>query len=370
MSLFSDLAPDLPPRGRGRKRIGWTVLGVALVGVGIVGVIPAPYVIEKPGPAFDTLSTVDVAGKKVPLIDIPSETTYPTKGSLDMLTVTVSGNREQRPGWLEIAASWLDPSTAVVPLDDVYPEGVTVKQSTEVSRVEMVNSQEQAIAAALTKLDYTFPTTLTVVQTQKGYAADGRLEAGDTIQRVNGESFADVSQLRAAIAANGVTSPASVEILRKGVASQVDLTPTLSPGENPIPVLGIVVGNKFDFPFDVKIQLENVGGPSAGMMFALGIIDKLTPGELNGGQNVAGTGTITATGEVGPIGGIRQKMYGALGAGADSFLAPSANCDDVVGHIPDGLAVYSVTTLDDALAALAAIDTGKGLADLPTCSAP
>jgi PDZ domain-containing protein len=119
----------------------------------------------------------------------------------------------------------------------------------------------------------------------------------------------------------------------------------------------------------VTIQLDNVGGPSAGQMFALGIIDKLTPGSITGGENVAGTGTITAGGEVGPIGGIRQKMYGAKDAGAEYFLAPVDNCNEVTGHIPSGLTVFAITTLDDSLAALEAISTGADSSALPTCPA-
>jgi PDZ domain-containing protein len=368
VSLFSDTTPDLPPRSRRRGRLGWTLLVTALLGVTVVAFIPSSYVIEKPGPVFDTLSEVTVDGELVPLIDIPDETTYPTEGTLDMLTVTVSGNREQRAGWLEIAAAWLDPSKAVVPLDSVYPEGVTLEQSNTRSQVDMVNSQKQAIAAALTELGYDLPTTLTVAETQPDSPADGVLEAGDIIQTVNGVSFADVSELQAEVAANGVEKAAAVSVLRDDEAMEFSIVPQLSAAASPVPILGITVGNDYEFPFDVNIQLQNVGGPSAGMMFALGIIDKLTPGALNGGENVAGTGTINAAGEVGPIGGIRQKLYGALDAGADYFLAPVDNCNEVVDHIPDGLTVYSTATLEQSLDALKAIESGDGLDSLPTCS--
>ena len=105
------------------------------------------------------------------------------------------------------------------------------------------------------------------------------------------------------------------------------------------------------------------------MMFALGIIDKLTPGSLNGGADVAGTGTISSEGDVGAIGGIRQKLYGARNAGAEYFLAPASNCDEVVGHIPAGLSVFSVATLSDSLAALDALRSGTAarVAGLPAC---
>ncbi len=132
-------------------------------------------------------------------------------------------------------------------------------------------------------------------------------------------------------------------------------------------LLGIQLTNDYEFPIDVTIQLNNVGGPSAGMMFALGIIDTLTPGQLNGGENVAGTGTIDAAGTVGPIGGIRQKMYGAVDARATWFLAPESNCDEVVGHVPSGLRVFSVGTLDDALDVLTAVREDGDLDALPTC---
>src|SRR5690606_24730529 len=106
-----------------------------------------------------------------------------------------------------------------------------------------------------------------------------------------------------------------------------------------------------------------------GQMFALGIIDKLTPGSLTGGAEVAGTGTITGDGDVGEIGGIRHKLYGALAAGAQWFFAPIENCGEVVGHVPHGLHVVAVDTLDDALSALEAIRSGADAASLPTCTA-
>ncbi len=366
MPLFTDIEPDALPRQR-RRRIGWSILGVALAGLVVVSLLPAPFVIEQPGPVYNTLGDVAVGDKTVSLIDIPDEKTYPTKGTLDMLTVSIRGNRENLPNWLEVAAAYFDASRAVVPVDLIYPEGQTVEQSNQQGAVDMANSQKAAIAAALTNLGYDLPTTLSVVETQKGSPAQDVLKAGDVIVSVNGKTFADVTELRKEIAANGTDSPATVEITRDGTPMTLELTPVLSTGDNPAPILGIVVGSQFDFPFDVKIQLENVGGPSAGMMFALGIIDKLTPGELNGGEKIAGTGTIDATGTVGPIGGIRQKLYGASGAGAQYFLAPESNCDEVTGHIPAGLTVFAVKTLDDSLAALHAIETGADTSSLPAC---
>jgi PDZ domain-containing protein len=133
-------------------------------------------------------------------------------------------------------------------------------------------------------------------------------------------------------------------------------------------MIGVGVTTDYSFPFRVSIRLHRVGGPSAGMMFALGIIDKLTPGALTGGQRFAGTGTIDARGAVGPIGGIVQKMAAARSAGAEYFLAPTGNCGEVRGHIPRGLHVFAVSSLDDALTALGAVRTGSTTRGLPTCA--
>lgn len=118
----------------------------------------------------------------------------------------------------------------------------------------------------------------------------------------------------------------------------------------------------------VTMHVDDIGGPSAGMMYALGLIDKLTPQQETGGLTIAGTGTMSAGGEVGAIGGIRLKMIGAKRDGATWFLAPESNCDEVVGHVPDGLRDVSVSTLDEAYQALVAIGEGRG-DDLPHCSA-
>ena len=136
-------------------------------------------------------------------------------------------------------------------------------------------------------------------------------------------------------------------VRRGGAEKTVSVTPKL--GDAGKYLLGITTQNTFKFPFEVKISLENIGGPSAGMIFALGIMDNLTPGELTGGKKFAGTGTIDPAGKVGGIGGIAQKMVGAQQNGADYFLAPGANCGDVVGHVPDGLQVIKVDTLEAGL---------------------
>ncbi|PPG13601.1 ATP-dependent serine peptidase containing a PDZ domain protein [Rathayibacter sp. AY1E8] len=358
MSLFSD-----DPRPSSSPRRPWVGPVVLLSGVAVVvglGVAPAPYVIEQPGPVFDTLGS----SKDVPLISIPDRTTYPTAGTLDMLTVSVVGNPQSLPTWVEVASAWFDRTKAVVPVDAIFPPSSTVEERDEANQAEMTDSQQEAIAAALTELGYPVEQRVSVVQVPEGSPAEGVLEAGDEILAVAGTPVADATALRATLQTLGTGSPVQVSIEREGARQEVEVTPRDSNGAA---VIGVLPGAAFDFPFEVDIQLDDVGGPSAGMMFALGIIDKLTEGELNGGRSVAGTGTIDAAGEVGAIGGIRQKLYGAEGAGAEYFLAPATNCNEVVGHVPDGLDVLAVSTLDDALAALKGIAAGD-TSGLPDCS--
>ena len=373
MALFDENTTIEPaPRQRMSRRTvaGVWALTVAMVVLLIITFLPTSYVIQRPGPVYNTLGTAKNAdGEEVPLISVEGARTYPTDGALDLLTVQVQGNRERTPSWFELATAWFDPSRAVMPIDAIFPADQTTQERQEESAAMMVDSQQEATAAALTELGYDVGAELSVHSVIDGAAAEGILEEGDLILEANGDDLTDVSSLRSVVnEAEG--DPVELLIERDGEQQTVEVTPketTADDGEKTW-VLGVNLMTDYDFPIDVTIQLNNVGGPSAGMMFALGIIDTLTPGELNGGEQVAGTGTITADGQVGPIGGIRQKMWGALDAGADWFLAPEANCDEVVGHIPGDLRVFSVEDLDDSLAVLDAVREDGDLDALPTCT--
>jgi len=370
VSLSDLLDAERPPRERQPVDVGpWTVyLGFGLLIASVVGTVlfataPSPYVIERPGPVFDTLGEVDGAdGEPVPLIEIPDETTYPTSGRLDLLTVYVTGSRENPLTWLEVAQAWFDPSRTVLPIDLVYPAGQTEQESSEESALAMETSQEDAVAAALTELDIAYGSVLTVAGVIDDLPADGVLEADDEILTAGGRPVETVDELKAEFA---VGADVELGIRRAGIERTVVITPIASE-QDESPVIGVYVGPVYEFPIEVLIQLENVGGPSAGMMFALGIYDKMTPGELTGGEHIAGTGTIGGGGEVGAIGGIVQKMYGARDAGASWFLSPASNCAEVVGHIPAGLDVFSVADLDDAIDAVEAIAAGD-VGDLARC---
>ena len=356
---------DARPRSRQRaRRIGWILLVVAVAGAVAVGQLPSSYVVEEPGPVFNTIGTTNVDSKSVPVLSISGAKTYPTAGALDMLTVNIDGDPDNRPNWSEIVTAYLDPSKAVTPIDEIYAPQETVEQSNKEGTAEMVDSQQQATAAALFEQHIPFTSTVTVDSTQKGSPAAAELRAGDVLTSINGNKFVDSDQLHQFIVDNGTAKPMTVSFTRKGVAESAQITPEATKSG---PFLGVFLLEKYAFPFPVKVQLQDVGGPSAGMMFALGIIDKLTPGELNGGKHVAGTGTISAFGVVGAIGGIRQKMYGARAAGATYFLAPASNCDEVRGHIPSGLTVFATSTLHQSVVDLHAIASGTGLNKLKSC---
>lgn len=371
MALFDEnvsvTAARRPPISR-RTRLGLGALVVALLALLAMSFLPTAYVIQLPGPVYNTLGTVTTSdGEDVPLIEVSGAETYPTSGALDLLTVQIAGSRERPPSWFDLAVAWFDPSRAVVPIDAVFPDGQTSEQRSEQSAALMVDSQEEATAAALTELGYDVGTQVTVVSVGEDAAARGILEEGDVVLRADGDPVTDASALREQVQLSE-GGPLSLDILRDGEPMTVEVTPaaTTVDGQT-LWIIGITLITNYDFPIDVTIQLNNVGGPSAGMMFALGIMDTLTPGNLNGGQNVAGTGTITADGTVGPIGGIQQKLWGASRADADYFLAPAANCPEVVGEIPGDLEVFSVATLDDALTALDVISSGGDVSQLPTC---
>lgn len=373
MALFDESMSVTPAPRKRRARgsiIGLWALTLALVALLVMTFLPTSYVIQRPGPVYNTLGTATAEDDtQVPLISVEGADTFETAGTLSLTTVQVVGNRERTPSWFELAQAWFDSSRAVVPIDSVFPEGQTSDERNEQNATLMVDSQQEATAAALSELGYDVGAQVQVVSLVEDSPATGVLEPEDTIVAAQGTPVTDADELRALIQAAG-GEPVTLTIERGSIRQDVEVTPESREVDGATAwVVGITLIHTFDFPIDVSIQLDNVGGPSAGMMFALGIVDTLTPGELNGGKDIAGTGTIGADGVVGPIGGIRQKLYGARDDGADYFLAPESNCDEVIDHVPAGLQVFATATLEQSITALEAISSGDGLDTLPTCEA-
>jgi PDZ domain-containing protein len=327
----------------------------------VITLLPVPFVVLHPGPALNTLGS----DGGHPLISITGHQEYPARGALDLTTITVAGGPGRRLLLMSALQAWFDRQLTVVPQDALYPPGQTEESSRQENQQAMVTSQESATVAALHELGITVPATLTVDSVDAGTPAS-TLRAKDVIVAVNGTQIVDLTTLASVMAKITAGSTIPVTVRRDG-AQVVVQTPTRRWTDGRT-ILGIRVDPTFHPPFDVKIQIDNVGGPSAGAMFALGIVDLLTPGDLTGGQNVAGTGTITADGEIGPIGGIRQKMIGARDVGARWFLAPADNCGDTLGHVPSGLRVVKVASLSQAHRAVQTIASGQNLDSLPRCT--
>ncbi len=369
-SPFEQVQPGPPPApgtGHGGLSRRAVVLLLSMFAsvllVALVAMLPVPYVVLGKGPALDTLSAP--GGK--PLIEISGRTTYPTNGRLYLTTVSVLGGPGRSVSAFPLGTvlrAWLDPEQQVVPQEAVFPPGQTAQQADEQTRQEMTDSQTSATAAALGELGV--PVQLSVGSVSSGAPSASTLKAGDVLVRVAGKPVTGYGPLRQALSKVSPGTAVPVVLRRDGKEQIVSVTTTR--GDDGRTLLGIEP--KFTFPFDVKIQINDIGGPSAGTMFALGIIDKLTPGDLTGGQFVAGTGEISPDGTVGPIGGIAEKMVGAHDTGARWFLAPADNCDEVVGRVPDGLRVVRISTLHDARLAVEAIGArGDAAARLPTCRA-
>ena len=347
-----------------RRAVTLLVSLLLVVVLAIAGaLLPVPYVALSPGPTINTLGT---SGGGSPLIVVKGHRTYPTSGHLNLVTVSVSGGPGRNLGLFTALAGWLRSTVAVVPEEELYPKGTTRQQSARESRLQMEQSQQAATAAALSQLGIA-PKAITISDFVARAPAAKLLRKGDVLARIDGTKVTGLAQLTELVSAKK-RKPGdriAIGIVRHGHASTVHVRTMAAPGEPRRAIIGIYPVPVW--PFEVDFNLEDVGGPSAGMMFALGIVDKLTPGDLTGGRFIAGTGEIAADGGVSAIGGIAQKMAGARRDGAHFFLAPQANCADVRdAHIPGGLQVIKVSTLKQALADVRAIAAGRAAA-LPGC---
>jgi PDZ domain-containing protein len=325
----------------------------------VVFALPVPYVALIPGPTYNTLGPLN--GK--PVVQIAGHKTYTATGHLNMVTVSYIGGPGASPPFTIMAAlqAWLSPHEAVVPQQELFPPGQTQKQVAKQDTEQMANSQQAAQAAALCQLGIAFKTNDRVIDTIRGLPAAGRLQRGDIIRAVDGKPVTCHHTAASLIQAHPVGSRVELTVSRKGKTRNISLTTASFGGQ---PVIGVHVAESFTFPFHVTINIGNVGGPSAGLMFALAIIDKITPANLTGGRFIAGTGEIAVNGAVAPIGGIQQKMAAARAAGATIFLAPAGNCRDTAGAVPRGLRIVKVSSLRGAIAALKALRAGK---PVPSC---
>ena len=319
---------------------------------------PVPYVLERPGPLFNTLGAVD----GTELVSISGTETYPTRGELNMTTVSVYGGPEQGIDLIQAIGGWFSSSTRVTPREQIYPEGLTDAQQNQANVAAFSSSQSDATAAALGYLHLPVKSKMMVGSVETGMPADGVLEPGDILLSVNGTEVTSAEQAVSLIRVPPVGKVVHISVSRDGLVNTLKMTTVAHPNHPKLPFIGITVVTSYEATFKINFGVDDVGGPSGGTMFALSIIDKLTPGSLTNGKVIAGTGTISPEGEVGPIGGIEQKMIASRNHGANLFIAPKSNCSDIIGHVPDGLRVVPVKTLSQAVKVLEDFKAKKPLA--------
>jgi Lon-like protease len=339
--------PPLPPKRRRRPlAIAGTVAGVIVVLAILAGtLIRLPYVLIAPGTAQSVERAVKIEGAP----------TFPHRGQVLLLTVSVSGDR---PNVFAVLSGWLDDDTEVLPEDEVL-QGKSREEEQRLNRLEMADSQMTAKRVALERLGYTVPVTgagAVVTGVQKAAPADGKLRVGDVITAVDGQPVTLAEQIGPLVRARVPGQPVGFTVDRNGSTVEVSV-PTRAaeggacPGRPQVGVVTRTRDEKLDFPVDVKIDTGKISGPSAGLAFTLTIIDDLTPGDLTAGKKVAVTGTIEPGGAVGPIGGVEQKAVAADRAGAKLFIVPMAELKDARARAGD-MKVVGIRTLDDALTEL------------------
>ena len=368
--------PDTAPSGESRRRrrlrravvAGSFILVVALIAA--VFLVPVNAVIEAPGPTWNVLDNGSSSDQDV--LKVSGTETYPTEGALRMTTVSVSGCPGYPVTTADLIAAWISADKRIVDRDEVCPQDQSAEQVEETGKAQMTASQDSAVIAALVETGKAGAMHLTVTEVTEQQTST-EIQAGDVLETITPQggqttTLASFSQLRELMTTIPEGTRVTLGVRRGDQKASAALT-TIAPQEGTTgSLLGLSLKISVDSPVEATFGLSDVGGPSAGMMFALGVVDEITPGSLTGGKDISGTGTIDMTGQVGPIGGIQQKMAGARESGSTFFLAPASNCNEVTGHEPKGMQVFAVNTLHEAVAATEAIASGN-TSGLATCSA-
>ena len=367
-----DTAPSGEPRRRRRLRravvAGSFILVVALIAA--VFLVPVNAVIEAPGPTWNVLDNGSSSDQDV--LKVSGTETYPTEGALRMTTVSVSGCPGYPVTTADLIAAWFSADKRIVDRNEVCPQDQSAEQVEETGKAQMTASQDSAVIAALVETGKAGAMHLTVTEVTEQQTST-EIQAGDVLETITPQggqttTLASFSQLRELMTTIPEGTRVTLGVRRGDQKASAALT-TIAPQEGTTgSLLGLSLKISVDSPVEATFGLSDVGGPSAGMMFALGVVDEITPGSLTGGKDISGTGTIDMTGQVGPIGGIQQKMAGARESGSTFFLAPASNCNEVKGHEPKGMQVFAVNTLHEAVAATEAIASGN-TSGLATCSA-
>ncbi|MDF9716621.1 hypothetical protein INN71_04015 [Nocardioides sp. ChNu-153] len=322
--------------------------------------LPAPFVTYYPGTTADLLGESD----GTPIVEVEEHESFPPEsGELRMTTASIT-RPETQLALVQALSAWRDPDAAVRPYDSVYDEDEDNATSEMISTAQMTGSVDVSIAVALAALDIDFTANVQVGGVRVGYPAEGLLQPGDVVRSIGGRAVTAPAEIGEVVQRAGVGARLAATVERDGEEREVEIVPV---EEDDRAVIGITPVQGYDFPFPVRLTPPaGIGGSSAGTMFALAVYDYLTPGDLTGGLHVAGTGTISPEGEVGPIGGIAQKIPGARDDGAAVFLVPVDNCGEALGAANGDVRLVAIDTFDRAVETLTALADDVD-ADVLTC---
>jgi len=348
------------------RRTVSSLLASVLLGVlfYVAATTPTPYVTMSPGPTVDVLA--EARGEEI--VRVQGHPRYDTDGRLELTTIRLSGpNQSVSIG--EALTAWFDSSRAVYPREAFYAPDESEEEVEQQSSVQMVSSQDTAVAVALAELGYDLDKITEVLAVTPGSPAEGNLEARDEIVSVNGTKVKNATAVSRLVRRTERGDTATFVVRRKDGTETVRVTPEPSEDDPDIPIVGIIVGPSYDFPFEVSVNIDdNIGGPSAGLIFSLAVYDTLTPGALTGGIAVSGTGTISEDGRVGPIGGIQQKIVAAADSGAELFLVPPRNCEAALalGLDEEEMRLVKAPTMSSAVTSIETYVEDPD-AELPEC---
>ena len=350
-------------QARYRRIATVAVTAVVLVVLLLLGTrVPVPYVALGPGPTLNTLGTAKVRepdGKveERPIVSIQGVPTDKTSGNLNLTTVSVTDNLSL----FEAMGMWVSGEYQLQPRDRVYDPDKSTEEVQQENVAQMTGSEDDATAAALRFLNR--PTKLVIGSLTGGGPSSDVLKLGDQVIRVAGTPVSTSEEFATAVSKAKPGQPLTLDIVRGTTPMTVTVTPRRDADDQnagDVGAQGSVVNA--DPALKITYSVGNIGGPSAGMMLSLAVIDLLSPGELTHGKFIAGTGTISDTGEVGVIGGITHKTRAARDAGATVFLVPDGNCAEAASDRPDGLELVKVDTLQSAVDSLNALGQGRTVA--------
>ncbi|MFP7366337.1 PDZ domain-containing protein [Corynebacterium callunae] len=316
--------------------------------------LSVPYAAEGPGPTFNTLGEVE--GEDV--VSIEGADLDEVSGNLNMTTVSVRSGMTLS----QALSRWLFTDDTLVPIEQIFPAGQSAEEVQQSNRTAFISSEANATIAAMNYLK--MPVKVEVAEVVADSAASDHFEVGDYLLSIDGTEIKTPGEAQTIVRSKAPGDTVTIRYERNGAEAEESITLGEHPDDSSVALLGISMTSVPANGINVDYNLEDVGGPSAGMMFSLAVVDKLSEGRLNGGKFVAGTGTISEDGTVGSIGGIAHKVRAAEEAGAEVFLAPADNCAEAMSAKPEDMTILEVTTLDNAITQMEAFAQGG---DYETC---